>query len=96
MMKIKYFKTVFPKDTKDRLCYELENYIFEILFPKLFVVDEDGKAFAIQLKDRLNVLKQLVTFEMLDVPVQMRKEKIFTFAIKGGFLGGILLILNRI
>jgi len=82
MMKIKYFKTVFPKDTKERLCYELENYIFEILFPKLFIVDEDGKAFAIQLKDRLNVLKQLVSFEMLDVPVPLRKEKIFTFAIK--------------
>lgn len=80
--KTKYFRSVFPRDTRERVTNELENYIFQILYPKLFVVDEDIKGFAMQLKDRINVLRQIVTFEMLDIPIQLRHENFFTFAIK--------------
>ena len=62
---------------------ELENYMFEILHSKLFVVDEDVKGFNQQFRDRLNVLKSLVTFNMLEIPVALRKETLFAPAIRG-------------
>jgi len=78
----KYFQTVFPEDTKDMVADELENYMFEILYPKLFIVDEDAKGFNQQFKDRLNVLKSLVTYSLLEIPEGLRKDSLYTAAIR--------------
>jgi len=80
--KSKYFHKIFPIDTRDKIADELENYIFELLYPKLFVVDDDVRGHSQQFQDRLNVLKSFVTFEMLEIPVEMRKESLYTPAIK--------------
>lgn len=57
--------------------------MFEVLHSKIFVVDEDVKGFSQQFKDRLNVLKSFVTFEMLEIPEPMRISSLFTQAISG-------------
>ncbi len=63
----------------------LETYIFEIVHPKIFKIDEDQKGYAQQLNDRLSVLRKIITFDMLDIPLPMREHEYYEFAIKGGF-----------
>mmetsp|Transcript_23320 Transcript_23320/g.20220 ORF Transcript_23320/g.20220 Transcript_23320/m.20220 type:complete len:122 (+) Transcript_23320:732-1097(+) len=46
LRKLKYFKTIFPNNTKERCLSHLENYVFEIIYPKIFKIDEDARAFA--------------------------------------------------
>ncbi len=83
LCKHKYFRTIWPTKTREKCEDAIENYLFEVLYTKLFKIDEDSRAFAQQLKDRLYVLKQIVTFDMLDIPAGMRDKAIFDMAVKG-------------
>jgi hypothetical protein len=83
LIEVKYFKTIWPKNPRDQATEALENFIFGIIYNKIYKVTEDNKGFAQQLRDRLNVLKGLINFEMLDVPLSMRDHSLFIFAIKG-------------
>jgi len=80
--KQKYFPKVFPANTIEKLENELENYLFMILYSRLFLIDDDVRGFSYQFQDRLNVLKSLVTFEMLDIPHAMRDDSLYTAAIQ--------------
>ncbi len=50
----------------------LETLIFNILYPKLFNTNEDDVAKSIQIHEKLTVLQNMITPDMLDVPHQFR------------------------
>lgn len=81
--KISYFKSIFPQRTKERCAECLENYLFEVLYPKLYKPNEDSKAYAQQLKERLFVLRTIVTFDMLDIAPEIQNLVLFESAVKG-------------
>jgi hypothetical protein len=83
LIEVKYFKTIWPKNPRERAIEALENFLFGIIHNRLIKIDEDNRAFALQLRDRLNVLKGIINFEMLDVPKSMRDPTLYTFAIRG-------------
>lgn len=58
-------------------------YIFEIVYKKIFNVDEDEIALNQQITERMSILKKIITFEMLDIPPNLRREEVFKFAIRG-------------
>lgn len=80
---ISYFKSIFPQRTKERCAECLENYIYELVYPKVYKPNEDSKAFAQQLKERLFVLRSIVTFEMLEIPPEAQNMVMYESAIKG-------------
>jgi len=61
----------------------LESYIFEVIAPKLMKTDEDSLALAQQFRDRMIILRGLINYEMLDIPLSMRDFSLYRFAIKG-------------
>ena len=81
----KYFQTVFPEDTREKVANELETYIFEVLHEKLFKVNEDIYGFSQQFRDRLIVLKSIVTPALLEIPEPLRDHSLYAFPIKGIF-----------
>jgi len=78
----KYFQTIFPEDTREKVANELETYIFEVLHDKLFHVNEDISGFSQQFRDRLIVLKSIITPALLEIPEPLRDHKLYTFPIK--------------
>ena len=82
----KYFQTIFPEDTREKVANELEAYIFEVLHDKLFLINEDLSGFGQQFRDRLIVLKSIVTPALLEIPEPLREHSLYASAIKGKIL----------
>jgi hypothetical protein len=79
----RYYQTVWPKNTRDKLVSCADAYIFEIVYRKIFNVDEDEIALNQQITERMSILKKIITYDMLDIPQKLRRDEIFKFAIKG-------------
>lgn len=50
----------------------LEDLIFEILYPQLFNKDEDLIAKSIEIQEKLLVLQNMVTPDLLEIPAECR------------------------
>lgn len=83
MERSRYYQTVWPKNTREKILAAADAYIFEIVYKKIFIVDDDEIALNQQITERMSILKKIITFEMLDIPAKLRKDEIFKFAIKG-------------
>jgi hypothetical protein len=42
----KYFQKIWPNNTREKCEEAVENYIYEIIYNRVFKVDEDSEAFA--------------------------------------------------
>ena len=61
----------------------LECLLFEILHPKLFIMDEDTKARNNQLQDKFYVLQNIISFDMLEIPQTLRIPSLYTICEHG-------------
>lgn len=50
----------------------LEDLIFEILYPQIFNKDEDLIAKSIEIQEKLLVLQNMITPDLLDIPSECR------------------------
>lgn len=78
-MENKFFKTKFGGNTRVKLEVLIESLIYEILYPKLFNKDEeDKKARNDQLKEKFYVLQNMINFDILEIPKNLRLPSLYS------------------
>ena len=61
----------------------IESLYFELLYPSLFHFCEDTVAKSQQIHEKLTVLQNLVSADLLDVPFQFRVNSIVNLLLNG-------------
>lgn len=64
----------------------IEDLIFEILYPKLFNTDEDLIAKSIEIQEKLLVLQNMITPDLLEIPKQCRLPSFLLHLQNGCFI----------
>ena len=64
----------------------LEDLIFEILYPKIFNKEEDLIAKSIEIQEKLLVLQNMITPDLLEIPQECRLPSFLLHLQNGYFL----------
>lgn len=80
----KEFLAKYKEDKK--ILILLEDLIFEILYPQIFNKDEDLIAKSIEIQEKLLVLQNMITPDLLEIPQQCRLPSFLLHLQNGNFI----------